>query len=369
MGTAKDLSNVIRVHIGKEVNNESALLKIWPLLVREDFHRLLIESNLGGMGLDLKQYINVLRLLASGDGALTLAIHVHNVAVKIIHELGDGTLKQRLKTWLDDGYIFSLARSEYGRDYRYDFSTRISQIKSSIILSGQKDFCTLAGIADYYVVFAQTESTNSSMDSLQICIANGKDPTVEVIKSNGFDTMVASSTYSVRFNQYELSPTDLVGQPGEITSLINPDILTLGICAINVGIADLSIELFVKKHRQIYGSKNNNKEVLKWLGHIDVMLRSTELLLNESITSRPHLNNESGICLRRAKAASDSLVHDVTEGAINYLGIDGIMSKNQFIYLRNLSYATRIMPPNIQKSLLTIGTERIKNSLENKGPE
>ncbi|SFJ30200.1 acyl-CoA dehydrogenase family protein [Thermoflavimicrobium dichotomicum] len=355
---AKDLTHVIRAHVDHEAHHEHVLLNIWPHLVKVGFHRLLIESRFGGLGLDLKQYMNLIRLLAYGDGALALAVHVHNFAVKIVNELGNETLQHRLKTWLDEGKIFALARSEYGRDYRYNFSTRISQIKSSMILNGQKDFCTLAGLADYYLVFAQTEVTSPSMDSVQVCIANGKNPTVEVIKSNGLDSMVSSSTYSVRFNHYELTPAELVGQPGEITRLSNPDILTLGICAINIGMADLGIELFTEKERQLYASKN--AEVLRWLGRMDVLLRSTELLLNESINSRPHSGIDSGVCLRRAKAASDMLIQDVTEGAIHYLGIDGIMSKNKFIYLRNNSYATRILPPNTQKCLFTLGTEKLK---------
>ncbi|GIM44965.1 hypothetical protein DNHGIG_05140 [Collibacillus ludicampi] len=355
---ARDLIDVIRVHVDHVAHDEPVLLKIWPLLVKVGFHRLLIESRLEGWGLSLKRYIDLIRLLAYGDGALALSVHIHNIAAKIINELGDETLQYRLKTWLDEGNIFALARSEYGRDYRYDFSTRISKIKSSMILSGQKDFCTLAGLADYYVVFAQTEVNSPSMDSLQVCIVNGKDPAVEVIKSNSLDSMVASSTHSVRFNHYELSQTELVGQPGEITHLMNPDILTLGICAINVGMADLGIELFIEKEKQLYDSKN--VEVLKWLGQMDVLLRSTELLLNESINSRPHSDMGSGICLRRAKVASDILINDVTEGAINYLGINGILSKNKFIYLRNNSYATQVLPPNTQKCLFTLGNERIK---------
>jgi alkylation response protein AidB-like acyl-CoA dehydrogenase len=357
---AKELINVIRIHIDEKEHDEQVFLKIWPLLVKFGFHRLLVESRLGGLGLDLKQYTNLIRLLAYGDGALALAVHIHNFAVKIINELGNETLQYRLKTWLDEGNIFALARSEYGRDYRYDFSTRITKMNSSMILSGQKDFCTLAGLADYYVVFAQTEVTNPSMETVQVCVVSGKDPTVEIIKTNSLDSMVASSTYSVRFNSYELSPTELVGHPGEITRLTNPDIFTLGICAINIGMADLGIELFIEKERQLYGSRN--VEVLRWLGQMDILLRSTELLLNESICSRPHEDRSSGVCLRRVKAASDILVNSVTEGAINYLGIDGIMSKNKFIYLRNNSYATRTLPPNTQKCLFTLGNEIINTS-------
>ncbi|MFB4162304.1 acyl-CoA dehydrogenase family protein [Alteribacillus sp. JSM 102045] len=361
--TAKALSNEIR--IDQKVDSESALLKVWPLIVRNGFHRLLIEPSFDGWGLDLRQYIDTMQQLAYGDGPLALAVHVHNYAVKIINELGDKTLKQRLKTWLDEGNIFSLARTEYKRDYRYNFSTKISHMKSSSVLSGQKDFCTLAGLADCYVVFAQTEVSDPSMDSLQVCIAIGNAPTVEVIKTNGFDSMVASSTYSVRFNDYELSPADLVGQPGEIAKLENPDTLTIGICAINVGMADLGIELFERYYR----GKNDNVEVMRWLGQMDVLLRSAELLLDESINSRPHMDSKSGIYLRRAKSASDTLLQNVTEGAIKYLGIDGIMSKNKLIYLRNNSYATRILPPSTQKSLIALGTERIKVSHDKRGAE
>lgn len=358
--TAKDLAEVIRDHVDQEADKERVLLKVWPQLIKAGFHRMLIDSRFGGLGLDLRSYLQVVRRLAYGDGALTLAVHVHNVAVYMMYELGKKTFQNRLKTWLDEASLFALARSEDGRDYRYDFSTRISQSHSSMVLSGQKDYCTLAGLADYYVVFAQPDLSHPSMASLQICLVNGRDPAVEVIKSNGLESMVASSTYSVRFNSYELSPAELVGQPGAITNLTHPDILPLGICAINLGMADLGIELFVEKERQRCVNKNEDVEVMRWLGQIDVLSHSAQLLLDESITSRPRSEAGSGICLRRAKAASDMLIQDVTEGAIRHLGMDGIKSPNPFMYLRNNSYATRILPPNTRKCLLTLGSELIK---------
>jgi alkylation response protein AidB-like acyl-CoA dehydrogenase len=355
------LAEIIRVHIDQMAENKLDLLKIWPLLVKEDFHRMLIEQRHGGLGLDLKQYIHVIRVLANVDGALALAVHVHNYAVKITSELGDEYLIRRMRSFLDEGCIFSLARSEYGRDYRYNFSTIILNGDSGKKLHGQKDFVTLAGLSDYYIVFAQTEAEQVSMDSLQVCIVNAKDPAVKVIKTNGFDSMVASCTYSVQFNHYELVETDFIGKPGGITTLTNPDTLTLGICAINLGMAEQGIKLFVEKERQLYQDKQHPIEILAWIGQMDVFLRSTELLIEESIQSRPHLCVNAGVCLRRSKAASDTLINKVTQGAIKYLGIEAIMSKNDFIYLTNNSYATRILPPNTQKSLVSLGMERVKD--------
>ncbi|MGF9710611.1 acyl-CoA dehydrogenase family protein [Paenibacillus naphthalenovorans] len=360
LDTAKDLAEVIRNHMDQEADKERVLLKVWPQLIQAGFHRMLVDSRFGGLGLDLRSYLQVIRQLAYGDGALTLAVHVHNVAVYMVYELGKKTFRSRLKTWLDDASLFALARSEDGRDYRYDFSTRISQNHASMILNGQKDFCTLAGLADYYVVFAQPEWSQPSMDSLQLCLVNGKHPAVEVIKSNGLDAMVASSTYSVRFKSYPLSPAELVGQPGAITGLTHPDILPLGICAINIGMADLGIELFIEKERQRCVKPNEDMEIVRWLGQIDVLSHSAQLLLDKSIDSRPISEGNSGVWLRRAKAASDTLIQDVTEGAIRHLGMDGIKSPNPFMYLRNNSYATRILPPNTRKCLLTLGSELIQ---------
>lgn len=357
--TAKNLAEVIRIHMDQEADKERVLLKVWPRLVNAGFHRMLLDLRFGGLDLDLGSYLQVIRRLAYGDGALALAVHVHNVAVYMIYDLGKETFRNRLKTWLDEANIFALARSEDGRGYRYDFSTRISQSHSSMVLSGQKDYCTLAGLADYYVVFAQPELSQPSMDTLQICVVNGKDPAVEVIQSNGLESMVASSTYSVRFSSYELSPAELVGQPGAITGLTHPDILPLGICAINIGMADLGIELFVEKERERCVN-HEDAEVISWLGHIDVLSRSAQLLLDESIDSRPGSEANSGICLRRAKAASDMLIQEVTEGAIRHSGMDGIKSPNPYIYLRNNAYATRILPPNTRKCLLTLGSDLIK---------
>jgi alkylation response protein AidB-like acyl-CoA dehydrogenase len=341
-------------------NNQVSFYKIWSHLMETGFHRLLADTCFGGSGTGLKDYVNIIRLLASADGSVALATHIHNLAVKIVSEFINVHLQKQLTKWLDEGTIFALARSEFQRDYRYDFATRIFQDGSTFILNGQKDFCTLAGLADHYVVFAQTDIVNPSMDTLQLCIVNGKDPRVEVIKENGLDSMVASSTYSIRFNQCELDQSQMVGQPGDIKRLTNPDTLTLGICAINLGIVDRVLDLFKNKIKK-YPDKIDNREIFRWLGQVDVMLSGTELLLDKSINSRPELDKESGTWLRRAKASCDILVNEVTEGAIRYSGIEGIMSKNKFVYLRNDSRAAQVMSPSSYKSLTSLGEKMMEN--------
>ncbi|GGG13630.1 acyl-CoA dehydrogenase family protein [Paenibacillus abyssi] len=353
-----DIVHVIRS--GHIQPNEPALSAMWPLLAKNGFHRMLIDSRYGGKGLELREYISAIRQLAYGDGAIALAVHVHNFAVYILNELGNEQFRQRLNAWLDQGSMVSLARSEHGRDYRYDFATRIVRVEKALLLSGQKDFCTLAGLADYYVVFAQTTDSAPSMDSLQVCVADAKHRAVEVMKTNGLEAMAASSTYSVRFTEYELSPVDLIGEPGSMSHLINPDLLTLGFCAINLGMAEYAADQFIEHERKLNHKTASNHEVVRWLGRMDVYCRSAELLLNEAILSRPHNDEQSGVCLRRAKAASDQLIQEITEGAVQYSGIEGLMSKNNFLALRNNAYATRVLPPNIQRCLMALGMERAK---------
>jgi alkylation response protein AidB-like acyl-CoA dehydrogenase len=334
-------------------------LKIWPFAVRLGFNRLLVEARYHGLGAKLDEYVTIIRILSRGDSALALSLHLHNIALKMIAELSKNERKFPFRTIMDENKIVALARSEAGRDYRYNFATEIISLQSEPVLSGQKDFCTLAGVADYYVVFAQTNRDQPDLSTVQVCVIDAKDPSIEVIRANGLNAMMRSSTYSVRFHHYRLSSFELAGEPGDIAALPNPDSLTLGICAVNLGIVDAALADFKQTITRLPPEQTQNSEISRWLGQIDVMLRGTELLLQESLSCRPEMSPESGICVRRAKAACDLLASQVTEGVLRFLGSEGIMSKHAFIVYRNNALAGQAMPPSLHKCLMALGAQRL----------
>jgi alkylation response protein AidB-like acyl-CoA dehydrogenase len=359
---AEELAERFHEHIKERLDgNDTALtfLKIWPFAVRLGFNRLLVEARYHGLGVELDEYVTIIRILSRGDSALALSLHLHNIALKMVAELSKNDQKFPFRTIMDENKILALARSEAGRDYRYNFATEITALQSEHVLSGQKDFCTLAGIADYYVVFAQTNRDQPDLSAVQVCVIDGKDPSIEVIRSNGLNAMMRSSTYSVRFHHYRLSSFELAGEPGDIAALPNPDSLTLGICAVNLGIIDAALADFKETITSLSPEQTQNSEILRWLGQMDLMLRGAELLLQESLSCRPQTNSESGICVRRAKAACDLLASEVTEGVLRFLGSEGIMSKHGFIDYRNNALAGQAMPPSLHKCLMALGSHML----------
>jgi alkylation response protein AidB-like acyl-CoA dehydrogenase len=353
---AEKLADIFLAHT-KEPIHENApftFLMIWDDVIRLGFNRLLVKDGQGGLGLELDEYVAIIRVLSRSDAALTLSLHIHNVALKMIVELAKNEQQEPMMS-LTENKIVALARSEAERDYRYNFATEISTERGQMRLSGQKDFCTLAGLADYYVVFAQTNRLQPAMSSVQLCVVDGKDPSIEIIKSNGLDAMMLSSTYSVRFHNYPLSSFELVGEPGDIMTMSNPDCLTLGICAVSLGIVDAALAEFKENLSKNSSGKAKDSEILRWLGQTDLLLRSAELLIAESLSSRPDTNPDAGIYVRRAKAACDLLAIQVTEGVLRFLGTAGIMSKNHFISYRNNALAGQVMPPSLHKCLTALG--------------
>ncbi|MBP1934725.1 acyl-CoA dehydrogenase family protein [Ammoniphilus resinae] len=352
---AEEIAHLFRIYVINHYPKieTSIFLEFWPKLVVCRFDRMLVDAGFGGLGLGLADYLRIIRLLARGDSALALATHIHNVALKTVSEVvkeSPGPLQQLVR----EPKLWALARSEAGRDYRYQFSTEITFNDSEWTLTGQKDFCTLAGLADYYLVFAQTCRESPSLSTIQLCVVDGKDPRLEVLKTNRMDAMVLSSTSSVCFHDYSLHADDLVGEPGDLLKVESPDTLTLGITAIQLGIVDEVLAQFTSKMRNLEPEKRD-PERIRWLGEIDIALRGTELLLAESLHHRPGSHADAGLWLRRAKASSDLLVNKATEGAIRYLGREGILSENRFIYLRNNSLAGQVMPPSLSKCLSTLG--------------
>jgi|GEM_PF-3285428 len=352
---AEEIAHLFRTYVTSHYPEikASVFLEFWPELVTCRFDRMLVGASFGGLELGLADYLQIIRLLARGDSALALATHIHNVALKIVCEVvkeSPGPLQQLVR----EPRVWALARSEAGRDYRYQFSTALTSNDLDWILTGQKDYCTLAGLADYYLVFAQTCQENPSLSSIQLCVVDGQDPGFEVLKTNRMDAMVLSSTSSICFHDYSLHADDLAGEPGDLLKVENPDMLTLGITAIQLGIVDEVLTQFTVTMRNLE-TEERDLEWIRWLGEVDVGLRGTELLLAESLHLRPGSHADAGLCLRRAKASSDLLVNKATEGAIRYLGCEGILSENRFIYLRNNSFAGQVMPPSLSKCLSTLG--------------
>jgi alkylation response protein AidB-like acyl-CoA dehydrogenase len=340
---------------------EQIITRFWDSIKENKLHRLLMDTGTGNQKISLKEYLEILRRFAHVNGGFTFAFHVHQVAVNILNQLMNQQQKEELQDMLEQGKIFGLARSEAKMKTRHHFKTSIQKEGSSFTLSGRKDYCTLAGIADYFVVFSQSDIMDPKPNSVQVCLVDGNRPEVEVDKTCRLEALISSSTYSLIFHGYKLDSSELIGNPGDFQNILDPDLLPLGLCAVNLGMSDSIIAKFIEKIKVMEGFEK--EEALQTLGKMDYRKRGAELLFNESIKVRPP-HKEAGICLRRAKGAVDEYVNWTAEEVLRLLGSTGLMASHHFIELRNDVRASSFMPPNYRKCLYDIGKGVMAKILE-----
>jgi alkylation response protein AidB-like acyl-CoA dehydrogenase len=342
-------------------NQQQIITRIWDSIKENKLHRLLMDTGPQDQRISLKEYLKILRSFAHVDGGFAFGFHVHHVAVNILSQLMNQQQKEELKDMLEQGKVFGLARSEAKMETRHHFKTIIQKEESGFALYGRKDFCTLAGIADYFVVFSQSDTMDPKPKSVQVCLVDGNRPEVEVDKTCQLEALISSSTYSLIFHDYKLVSSELIGNPGDFQNIEDPDLLPLGLCTVNLGMADRILTKFIEKIKVMEGFEK--EEALQTLGKMDFRKRGVELLVEESIKIRPP-HKEAGICLRRAKGAVDEYVNWTAEEVLRLLGSTGLMASHHFIELRNDVRASSFMPPNYRKCLYDIGKGVMAKILE-----
>lgn len=349
-----NIENKMKQDLKENDSQEQIVSRLWNSIMENKLHRLLMDTGTGTgeQRIPLEEYLDVLRRFAHVNGGFAFGFHVHHVAVNILSQLMNQQQKEDLKEMLEQGKVFGLARSEAKMETRHHFKTIIQKEGSGFALYGRKEYCTLAGIADYFVVFSQSDIMDPKPKSVQVCLVDSNRPEVKVDKTSHLEALVSSSTYSLIFNGYKLLNSELVGNPGAYQKIEDPDLLPLGICAINLGMADLIITKFIEKIKVMEGFEK--EEALQTLGKMDVRKRGAELLVDESIKIRPP-HKEAGICLRRAKGAIDEYVNWTAEEVLRLLGSTGLLASNHLIELRNDVRASPFMPPNYRKCLYDIG--------------
>jgi alkylation response protein AidB-like acyl-CoA dehydrogenase len=340
---------------------EQIIVRLWNSIKENKLHRLLMDLGTEEQKISLDEYLEILRRFAHVNGGFAFGFHVHQVAVNILSQLMRQQQKEELIDMLEKGKVFGLARSEAKMESRHHFKTVIQKDESGFALFGGKDYCTLAGIADYFVVFSQSDIMDPKPKSVQVCLVDGNRPEVEVDKTFHLEALISSSTHSIIFHGYKLVSSELIGNPGDFQNIEVPDLLPLGLCAVNLGMADSILTKFIEKIKVMEGFEK--EEALQTLGKMDYRKRGVELLVEDSIKIRPP-HKEAGICLRRAKGAVDEYVNWTAEEVLRLLGSYGLIASNQFIELRNDVRASSFMPPIYRKCLYDIGKGVMAKILE-----
>ena len=177
---------------------------------------LIIPEEFGGMDLSNGAYARVLAQTSSHDSSVSLTIGAHSsIGMKGLLLFGTDEQKQRYLPRLASGEMiaaFCLTEAGAGSDAASIRTKATRNADGSWTLAGEKIWITNGGIADFYTVFARTDTPEGKITAF---LVEAKWPGVSHGQHEDKMGIRASSTTTVAFADVRVPPENVLGPVGK----------------------------------------------------------------------------------------------------------------------------------------------------------
>lgn len=218
-------------------------------LGREGFFGLLIPTELGGMGQDLRTMVGVLEEIAQECASTALCYLVH-VAGAATYDASQPEMADLLRDAARGKHLSSLALGEFGsRSHFWAPISQVQQKNGGPVIDTSKAFVTSAGHADGYALLTRSSESQSFTDTTFYYVS-ADDPGVRVAGTWDALGMRGNASAPVVFDGVELPRSRALSPAGAgMDMLLNTvlPVVNLGVAAICIGIAEAATEI-IHKH-------------------------------------------------------------------------------------------------------------------------
>lgn len=296
------------------------------------FLGMLVPDDYDGVGADHVSYALAIEEVAAGDGACSTIMSVHNsVACVPILKFGSAEQKERFLKPMARGEklgAFCLTEPEVGSDAGA-LTTRAEMAGNRYRLNGTKQFISSGSTADVAIVFAVTDP-DAGKKGISAFIVPTDTPGYEVASTEHKMGQRCSDTCQIRFDDLELTPDHLLGEPGEgyKIALSNLEGGRIGIASQAIGMARAAYEcaLAYAKERKSFG-----KPIIE---HQAVGFRladmATKIEVAHQMVMHAAARRDAGLpCLKEASMAklnATEMAETVCRDAIQTLGGYGYLN-------------------------------------------
>lgn len=177
---------------------------------------LIIPEEYGGIGLSNSGYSRVLQQSSRYDSSASLTIGAHSsIGMKGLLLFGSDAQKKQYLPRLASGELiaaYCLTEPGSGSDAASIQTRAVKDSNGDWILNGEKIWITNGGIADFYTVFARTESAGGKISAF---IVERSFPGVSVGQKEDKLGIRASSTTAVSFSDVKVPAQNLLGDEGK----------------------------------------------------------------------------------------------------------------------------------------------------------
>ena len=177
---------------------------------------LIIPEEYGGIGLSNAGYSRVLQQSSSYDSSVSLTIGAHSsIGMKGLLLFGTDAQKEQYLPRLASGELiaaYCLTEPGAGSDAASIQTKAVRNSNGDWILNGEKTWITNGGIADFFTVFARTDSDGGKMSAF---IVEREFSGVSAGQKESKLGIRASSTTSVNFTDVTVPAQNLLGEEGK----------------------------------------------------------------------------------------------------------------------------------------------------------
>ncbi|MED5578751.1 MAG: acyl-CoA dehydrogenase family protein [Nitrospinota bacterium] len=339
-------------------------------LVETGFTKLTLPIEDGGRDLysDPITYIMVFYELAKGCGSTAMTLHMHNSVMFSLMKLGTEEQILRYRKFAKSGKIFASHAAEITTNAQWnrDISTIISKRNNQFFLNGEKYFCTMAGEADFYVIWALLENSLNTSEGLRFAVVDSKKEGFSIAHRWDAYAMRATTSHSMKYQNVQLDEEDIVGKAGDVDRIDLVPKFGLGYSAIYLGIGAAALEWttsYAKKRKL----KPDNvpiasyPQVQRLLGEMNISHESAKLMIQRAAWKLEKFSTEEAfLAINEAKYAASKASAFITDKAIQVLGGPGLFKDYPIERFHRDARAGLVMPPNSDRALASIAEYYLK---------
>jgi alkylation response protein AidB-like acyl-CoA dehydrogenase len=368
---AKEIStNILAPNADKFDSNAEFPRNNFDKLAEIGFTKLTLPIEDGGRDLysDPTTYVTVFYELAKGCGSTAMTLHMHNSVLFSLMNLGTKEQIHRYKKFAKEGKIFASHAAEIttNAQWKRDVSTIISEKNKEFFLNGEKYFCTMAGEADFYVIWALLENSKNTSEGLRFAVVDSKNKGFSIVRRWDAYAMRATSSHSMKYENVKLNEEDIVGKAGDVDRLDLVPKFALGYSAIYLGIGAAALDWTIS-----YAKKRKLKpdnipiasypQIQRLLGKMNISHEAAKLMVLKAAWKLEKFNTEEAfLAINEAKYAASKASASITDNAIQVLGGPSLFKKYPIQRFHRDARAGLVMPPNSDRALISIAEFHLK---------
>ncbi len=295
------------------------------------FMGMTVPEEYSGVGADYVSYALALMEIASGDGAISTVMSVHNAPFNaILQRFGTEDQKQRVLVPAARGEFigaFALTESQAGSDAR-SLRTKAVRKGDRYIINGGKEFITSGKIGGWIFVFARLEGAEG--DGITAFLLPTSTPGYVVAKVEEKLGQRCSDTCSLRFEDMEVPEEFRIGKESEGYRIALSSLETgrIGIASQSVGMAQAALDhaIVYAKERTTFGKPIVQHQAIAFkLAELRTKLEAArQLVLNAA-----RMKSAGVPCLTEAAMAklfASEAAEEIISGALQIFGGYGYLS-------------------------------------------